>query len=139
MLCLTYVAAGLGRTSEGELSVDRLLNKLAKSVDKDSWGYVRAQLQRKFGRLKDAFLAISKLPGAEKMPQNTELAISIHQLRTALLQLGSLSMPDTDRIVSVIVCYSSIRAATELQQSCKSLSLLLAGTDRQRVRQTDRA
>jgi len=37
------------------------------------------------------------------MPQHTEPAISIHQLRTALLQLGSLSMSDTDRIVSVIV------------------------------------
>jgi len=136
MLCLTHVVAGLGRTSGGELSVDRLLNKLAKSVEKDSWGDVRAQLQRKFGRLKDAFLAISKLPGAEKMPQHSELAISIHQLRTALLQLGSLSMSDTDRIVSVIVCSSL--SLISLSLSSLSLSLLLAETDRQRVRKTDR-
>jgi hypothetical protein len=135
MLCLTHVAAGLGRTSGGELSVDKLLNKIAKSVDKDSWGDVRTQLQRKFGRLKDAFLAISKLPGAEKMPQHTELAISIHQLRTALLQLGSLSMPDTDRIVSVIVCYSSIRATTELKHSCNRAARLFLYSSQ---RQTDR-
>ncbi len=146
MLCLTHVVAGLGRTSGGELSVDRLLNKLAKSVEKDSWCDVRAQLQRKFGRLKDAFLAISKLPGAEKMPQHSELSISIHQLRTALLQLGSLSMSDTDRIVSVMcptplfeLQQSCNRASTELQVSFSTLRRdrqTEIETDRQSVRQT---
>jgi len=99
---LLQTAKELGHTHDGQLHVERLLNKLAKSVEKDAFGPVRKALHAKYGRLKDAFLAITKVPGAQKKTgvHSGELAISMDQLRSVLVQLGA-SMVEADHIVSI--------------------------------------
>jgi Ca2+-binding EF-hand superfamily protein len=97
---LVQTALELG-SKGGELSAERLLNKLAKSVEKDPFGSVRKKLQDKYGLLKNAFQSIAHLPGGKKNAQG-ELEISMVQLRSALLGLGDdLSIEDTEQIVSL--------------------------------------
>ena len=97
---LLETAVGLGKTAGGELSIEKLLNALAKSAVRDPFEHVRTKLLQKYGRLTTAFLAISRLLGASKAAKGGEVAISMDQLRTALSELGGLS---TDMIEHVVL------------------------------------
>ena len=96
---LLETALGLGKTAGGVLSIEKLLNALAKSAVRDPFEHVRTKLLHKYGRLTTAFLAISRLLGASKAAKGGEVAISMDQLRTALSELGGLSMDIIEHVV----------------------------------------
>jgi len=74
---------------------------VAKSVERDPFGEVRAKLKSKYGLLKDAFLAISSMHGPHRQSVKGERSISSSQLQAALLELGGLSGEDVERVVSL--------------------------------------
>jgi Ca2+-binding EF-hand superfamily protein len=96
---LFETAVGLGKTAGGVFSIEKLLNALAKSAVRDPFEHVRTKLLHKYGRLTTAFLAISRLLGASKAAKGGEVAISMDQLRTALSELGGLSMDIIEHVV----------------------------------------
>jgi len=96
---LLETAVALGKTAGGELSIQKLLNALAKSAVRDPFEHVRTKLLHKYGRLTTAFLAISRLLGANKAAKGGEVGISMDQLRTGLSELGGLSMDMIEHVV----------------------------------------
>ena len=101
---LISTAVDLGRDAGGVLRAELLLNTLAKSVEKDPFGWLRSALQAKYGRLRDAFLALCNLGGgsARRRGPGGEALISMQQMRTALTQMGmgNLSRAEVERIIT---------------------------------------